>query len=96
MSRIKMQFPEIIAWCKANNQVAWLKAEMQKLVPYKIYPKVKKDGKMVVDKSAEPKIEMHPIPFIQVRNDFIRQFMPELLPPKKEKKKTMYELVAEL
>ena len=92
----KIKFPDIIAWCQANGQVAWLKEEMKKQVPYKIYPKVEKDGKMVVDKSAEPKIEMRPITFIQVKNDFLRQFMPEIAPKTKEKKPTMYELVAAL
>jgi uncharacterized membrane protein len=91
-----IKFPAILAWCQANGQVAWLKAEMKKQVPYKIYPKVEVDGKMVADKTATPKIEMHPITFIQVRNDFVATFMPEIAPKKKEKQPTMYELVEAL
>lgn len=91
-----MQIADIIAWCKANNQVDWLKAEMQKLVPCKVYPKVVVDGKKVTDKSAAPTIEKRPITFIQVKNDFVNTFMPEIAPKKQNKKPTMYELVAAL
>lgn len=87
-----MKINDIINWCVANNQVAWLKAEAAKKVPCKVYPKVEKDGKKVVDKTAEPKIEQRPITFIQIKNNFVRQFMPELL-PKKEKQATMYDLI---
>jgi hypothetical protein len=91
-----MDIGAIIAWCQANNQVAWLKDEMKKLVPCKVYPKVMKDGKKVADKSATPTVEMRPISFIQVRNDFCNKFMPEIMPKKKDKKPSMYELVAAL
>lgn len=90
-----MKINDIINWCVANNQVAWLKAEAAKKVPCKVYPKVEKDGKKVVDKSAEPTVEMRPITFIQIKNNFVRQFMPELL-PKKEAKQTMYDLIKAL
>ena len=88
-----MQINDIIAWCKANNQVAWLKAEAAKKVPCKVYPKVMKDGKKVADKTAAPITEMRPITFIQIKNDFVNMFMPEIAPKKKEAKATMYDLI---
>lgn len=91
-----MSIEDIIAWCQANNQVAWLKETAAKKVEYKVYPRVKnEEGKLVVDKSAEPKIEMRPISFIQIKIAFVEKFMPEIA-PKKTKKPTMYDLIAAL
>lgn len=91
-----MNFEDIANWCKANNQVAWLKEKAATKVPCKVYPKVEKDGKKVADKTQEPKIEMRPITFIQLKSDFVAKFMPELAPKAKTKKKTMFDLIAEL
>ena len=95
-----MTIDEIIAWCKANDQVAWLKAEAQKKVDYKVYPKVSvvKDGKTVkvVDRKQEPTIIKKPISFIQLKLNFVETFMPDLAPEKKPKKPTMYERIANL
>lgn len=91
-----MNINDIINWCTANNQVAWLKAEAAKKVPCKVYPRVEKDGKKVVDKSATPTIEMRPITFIQIKTNFVNKFMPELAPKKKENKPSMYDLIAAL
>lgn len=91
-----MKIGDIIAWCVANKQTEWLKATAAKQVPCKIYPKVEKDGKKVIDKTASPTIEMRPITFIQLKNEFVKEFMPELMPKKKEAKPTMYELIAAL
>lgn len=88
-----MNINDIIIWCQANNQTAWLKAEAAKKVPCKVYPKVEKDGKKVVDKSAKPNIELRPITFIQLKNNFVKTFMPEIMPAKKEKKPSMYDLI---
>lgn len=96
MEYAKIKIGDIINWCVANNQTAWLKEEVKKTVPCKVYPKVEKDGKKVADKNAEPTIEMRPITFIQIRNNFVDKFMPEIKPPKKEKQPTMYELIAAL
>ena len=41
-----IDFNYIYNYCIANNEKEWLKAEMVKQVPCKVYPKVKKDGKM--------------------------------------------------
>lgn len=108
-----LSMDQIIAWCKQNNKVDWLKEEMKKEVEYKVYPKVKvkkldaegkpvlsKKGKPMytttVDKTAKAKIEMKPITFIQVKNDFVDTFMPQIKPKAKAKKPTMYEIVANL
>lgn len=91
-----MNINDIIAWCKANNQIEWLKAEGAKMVDCKVYPKVMKDGKKVTDKSAAPTIEKRPITFIQIKNDFVNTFMPEIAPKKKDKKPSMYDLISAL
>ena len=96
-----MKIEDIIAWCQENNQVEWLKAEAAKKVPYNVYPRVKvkdEEGNVSwkVDKSKEPKIEMRPISFIQLKLSFVEKFLPELAPKAKEKKPTMYDLIANL
>jgi hypothetical protein len=50
---------------------------------------------MVADKTQQPTIEERPISFVQLKKDFAEKFMPEIA-PKKNKKKTMFELIAEL
>ena len=104
---------EIIAWCKENNQVEWLKATAAKQVETKIYPRVKvaktdgegnpilnKKGKVAytyrTDKTAEPKVELRPITFIQIKQAFCEKFMPELLPNGGKKKQTMFDLINSL
>ena len=91
-----MKIQDIINWCVANNQVAWLKAKAAEKVPCQVYPKVMVNGKKVADKNATPTTELRPITFIQIKTDFVNQFMPEIAPAKKEKKPTMYELISEL
>lgn len=91
-----MNIEDIINWCKENNQVAWLKAEAAKMVDYKVYPKVKgEDGKLKVDKSQPYTIEKRPVSFMQIKLAFVNKFMPEIA-PKATKKKSMYDLIAEL
>jgi hypothetical protein len=92
-----MNIEDIIAWCKEQGEVAWLKETAAKKVEYKVYPKVKDaSGKMVSDKSATPTIEMRPISFIQIKIAFCEKFMPEIIPHAKEKKVSMYDLIASL
>lgn len=99
---------EIIEWCKANNQVEWLKAKAQEKTECKIYPKItitevdKETGETIekkkVDKTATPTIEMRPITFMQIKLAFFEKFMPEFIPTAKEKPKkaTMYDKIAAL
>jgi hypothetical protein len=92
-----MQIEDIIAWCAANNQTAWLKEEAARMVACKVYPRVKgEDGKVRADKSQEPKIEMRKITFIQIKTDFVNKFMPEIAPKAKAKKASMYDIIAAL
>ena len=96
-----MKIEDIIKWCQENNQVEWLKKEASKKIEYKVYPRKKvknADGKLVSvsDKSQEPKIEMRPISFIQLKLNFVNKFMPEIAPKAQTKKPTMYDLIAAL
>lgn len=96
MDYMKMTIEDVIAWCQANGQVAWLKAKAQETREFKVYPKVKnEEGKMVVDKSQPYQIEMRPISFIQLKKDFVEQFMPEIA-PKATKKETMFDKIMAL
>lgn len=80
----------IIDYCKKNNQAAWYNAQLDKTYPQKVYPRVKKDGKTVVDKTQPYTIEQRPITFIQLKQNFIAAFMPELAPKKTEKASKMF------
>lgn len=93
-----MTIQDIIDWCKANNQVDWLKATASKMVDYKVYPRTKSAEGNVwkVDKTAEPTIEKRPITYIQIKNEFVQKFMPDIAPQSKPKKPSMYELIANL
>ena len=88
----ELDLPGIIAYCQGQGPeaIAWLKETSKKKVPYKVYPRIKVDGKMKVDKTQEPKIEMRPISFVQLKMEFLEHFH---LVTAKEKKKTMYEII---
>lgn len=47
---------------------------------------------MPPNKSGKPR----KITFIEIRNEFVKHFMPELLPPPKEKKPSMYDRINNL
>lgn len=95
---------DIVGWCVANGEVDWLKAKAKEERECVVYPRktVKEEvnGKVkvksVADKSKEPHKEMRPISFIQIRNDFVEKFMPELMPQKKDKEPSMYDIIANL
>jgi hypothetical protein len=93
-----MTIEDIITWCKENNEVAWLKSFTSTKVAIKRYPKVKgADGKVTVDKTAEPTISMEKPTFIQIKKAFAAKFMPEIMPSKSEDKKpSMYEIIDNL
>ena len=89
---------DIIEWCKANNQVEWLKTTAAKKVEKKVYPKVEsvsKNGKKSwkADKTAEPTTELAPISFVELKGEFIATFI-DTTP--KEKKASMYDIIAAL
>lgn len=90
----KMKLQDVIEWCKANNQIEWLKEVVNRDVEVEVYPEIEVDGKKVINKSATPTIEMRPISFIQVKTEFAKKFMPEILPKKTSKKTaTMRDIV---
>lgn len=79
----KMKFEDIYNWCKANGQLDWLEAKVKENREVKVYPFVTVNGKRKADKTAEPTIEIRPIPFLEVKDAFVEKFMPEIKPPKK-------------
>lgn len=79
MNYQKMNLEDIIAWCKANNQVAWLKAENNKMFPVK-----DEDGNVIGERE---------ISFIELKVDFCKMFMPEIMPKAKPKKPTMKDRI---
>ena len=91
MDYMKMNIEDVIQWCQANGQVAWFKAKAQEKREFKVYPKV--DGK--TDKSQPYTIELRPISFIQLKKDFVNEFMPEIA-PKATKKETMFDKIMAL
>ena len=96
-----MTIQDIIEWCQANGQVDWLKKKATEKTKCDIYPRktiINEKGKKVsvADKSQKPKTELRPITFIQIKTDFVEEFMPELAPKKKAKQPTMYDLIAKL
>ena len=102
----------IINWCQTHGEIDWLKAAAQEKVKVEVYPRKKvpavdevtgeqkftKKGKVkytsVADESKEPKVEERKITFIQLKEKFAKEFMPDILP--KPKKKSMYDIIAEL
>lgn len=96
------EIEDIISYCQAHGEVAWLKATAAKKVECKVYPRMKVEKTMedgskklvsVADKSKEPKIEMRPISFVQIKTEFLEHFK---LTEKKAKKPTMYDRIAAL
>lgn len=89
-----LTFEQIIEWCKANNQVEWLKKEMAKTTIAKTHPRITVDGKKVLDKSVTIEKEI-PITFVQIKNDFRKEFLKDEMPVK-PKKPTMRDIVDSL
>lgn len=89
-----MNIDDIIGWCMENNKMDWLEKAASQTVPCKVYPKIKvkeyseKKGKEVTkvkaDKTQKPKTEQRPISFVQLKNMFVKTFMPEIMPKKKQ------------
>jgi hypothetical protein len=95
-----IKIDDIIAWCKENKKVDWLKETAAKQVPCKVFPKktIEVDGKKktVADKSATPTTELRPITFIQIKRAFFEEFFPEMIPVAKDKKPSMYDKISAL
>jgi hypothetical protein len=78
-----IQLADIINWCKANNQVAWLKETAEKEYPVK-------------DKETGEVVGTRKITYIELKLAFVREFMSFIAPKEKEKKPSMYDLIASL
>lgn len=74
---MKMDIDTIIAWCKEENQVEWLKAKAAE-------KRIGKDG------------EERSISFVELKIDFCKKFMPEIMPKSKPKAPNMFEKIAAL
>lgn len=59
-----MKLEDIVNWCKANNEVDWLKKQ-----------------------GAAKKT------FIEIKVEFAKKFMPDIMPVAKPKKPTMYDII---
>lgn len=97
----QIKIEHIIEWCKENKQVEWLKATAAQKTECKVYPRktiTNEEGKKVsvADKSQPYTIKERPISFINIKLAFCEKFMPELIPEAKEKKASMYEIIAAL
>lgn len=84
-----MKIEDIITWCKEHGEVAWLKDIAAKPVPTK-----DKDKKPTYDEDGNA--ITHQITFIELKLAFCEKFMPELLPEKKPKKPSMFDLIKSL
>lgn len=84
-----MKVEDIIAWCKEHGEVAWLKDIVAKPVATK-----DKDKKPLFNEDGNP--ITHQITFIELKLAFAEKFMPEILPEKKPKKPTMFDLIKSL
>lgn len=82
-----LKFEELVAWCKENNQVAWLKA-LPRTKEVKVYPKVDKvcsDGKVrqVYDKKQQPiGVKTIGLPYTELKGMFIDKFFPQFVTEK--------------
>lgn len=80
-----MKIDDIIAWCIAHNQVAWLKATAAQTFTQTI---TKEDG---TTEAKERKIT-----FIELKLAFVEKFMPEIAPERKPKQPSMFDKIAAL
>lgn len=102
MDFMKIDIPYIVEWCKEHGEVEWLKQTAAKKVTHNIYPKktyINKKGKEVCrqDKTQKPiGTEVKNISFVELKMEFCQKFMPEIIPEAKEKKLSMYEIIANL
>lgn len=81
----KATLEQIVEWCKANNQIAWLKENYFAKEEVKVYPKIastSKSGKKSwkADKTQAPTTKTERIPYITFKKRFFEKFFPEQLP----------------
>lgn len=79
-----LTFDDVVEWCKENNQIDWLKAECERLIPV--------EG---TTKKGKPK-KARKISLLEVMKDFVETFRKDLIPEEKPKKDTFRDLVKNL
>lgn len=83
----KSKKEDIIQWCKDNNKVEWLKAVRAEKKQVKVYPKIPNaQGKLVEDRSAEPRLVSKPMDFLTIK----RRLMAEFFASEKKSKKSTF------
>ena len=93
----ELQFNDLVAWCKENNKIDWLKA-LPRTKTVKVYPtkdKVGKDGKVrqVYDKSKAPIGEKTiNTPYTTIKAAFISEFFPQFKADD-TKEPTMWDII---
>jgi len=90
----KIDFPFIENWCDTHGQSEWLDSKVLEDVIVDVYPYIeytKKDGTKgrKYDKTQQPTKKTRPISFLQVKDEFITKFMPEVKPQAKAQPLTM-------
>ena len=88
-----LKFEDIVAWCKENNQVEWLKKEAAKTFPAMAKSE---SGEKIQLCEADGTPKTRRITFIELKMDFVRAFMPEIAPQPKEKKPSMFDIINSL
>lgn len=107
-----LELTDIINWCQAHGEVAWLKAAAQEKVQVKVYPRIKvaqkdENGQVILNKDGKPKYtsiaDKSQEPTVEEKSiTFIqlkKKFAEKFMPeilPKAEKKETMYDIIAAL
>lgn len=102
---------DIIAYCKANKEVEWLKETAARKVPTKVYPrkkvqKLNADGTPAINKKGKPVMvsvaDKDAKPTTELRPITFVQIKSEFATkfgfnaPKKDKEPTMYDIIAAL
>lgn len=95
-------FEDLVAWCKENNQIEWLKS-LPRTTVVKVYPtktKVsKKDGKerQVYDRKQAPIGEKTiALPYSTVKAMFVEKFFPQFMGDSKPKAASMWDIIDSL
>ena len=90
----------ILNYCVKNGKVDWLKNERNAEVEYDKYPlsdkPVNEGGRRKQDKSKTPEKAKRHYTFLEIKQHFIKEFYPELVPAKAPKKKAFFDLIDEL
>lgn len=79
-----LTFEQVIEWCQENNQIEWLKAECERMVPV--------EGLTKKGKPRKPR----KISMLEVMKNFVETFRKDLIPEEKPKKDTFRDKVRNL